>query len=86
MFAFSHKTKETHDTLTWRLLDAPSRERQFVLLTALHKGELSVSEAADVLLLVSRIESLSQPIHRRQMAAARDADPSWQRTGNRYTF
>jgi hypothetical protein len=73
MFSFTAKSgkdegERAQDRIVWRLLDAPSGERQFLLMTALQEGELRLSEASDVLLTVDRIESLSRPIHRRQMA------------------
>jgi hypothetical protein len=63
MFPFSGtKPIDNHESLVGRLLDAGSDERQFVLMTALQSGELRLSEATEVLRLVSRIESFCRPV------------------------
>jgi hypothetical protein len=49
------------DRLVWRLLDTRPDQRYLVLMRAFQTGELRLSEAPDVLLLVERIESLGCP-------------------------
>jgi hypothetical protein len=88
MFPFIARAGEVEgptaqDKIVWRLLDAPTSERQFVLMTALRDGELRLSEASDALLTVDRIESLGRPIRRRQLAVAGGTDPYWQQAGRR---
>jgi hypothetical protein len=91
MFPFIAKASEvegptTQDKIVWRLLDAPTSERQFVLIAALREGELRLSEASDALQTVDRIESLSRPIRRRQQAVASETGPYWQQAGRRVVF
>jgi hypothetical protein len=62
MFPFGSKTVDQHDSLVGRLLDAASGDRQIVLMKALQSGELRLSEATEVLRLVSRIESFCRPV------------------------
>ena len=61
MFPFTARTADSHDSLVWRLLDTGPDERRFVLMAALQSGELRLSEADDVLRLVSRLESIGGP-------------------------
>lgn len=62
---FNHKPKEAqarseiHSNLVEVLLDADELERRKLLLRALQTGELRKSEAAEVLRLVERLESVS---------------------------
>ena len=60
MFSFNSKPVGTYD-LVARLLDAASDDRQFVLMTALQRGELRLSNAANVLGIVARIETCGIP-------------------------
>jgi hypothetical protein len=87
MFPFTKtsKVEELHDRIVWRLLDASSKERPLVLMTALQTGELRLSEACEVLTTVNRIESLSQRVYELQPAIA-EPEPYWQQTGRRYIF
>ena len=50
---------EVHSALVEMLLDADELERRRLLLIALQTGELRKSEAADLLRLVERLESVS---------------------------
>jgi hypothetical protein len=87
MFLFNARASKAdalHDRIVWRLLDAPSGERPFVLMTALQSGELRLSEACEVLSTANRIESLSQPI--RPPATVGEFEPYWQQSGRRYIF
>jgi hypothetical protein len=91
MFPFIAKASEVEgptaqDKIVWRLLDAPTSERQFVVMTALRDGELRLSEASDALLTVDRIESLGRPIRRRQLAVVSETEPYWQQAGRRVVF
>ena len=61
MFASTNKVTQGRDNLVGRLLDAGSDERRFVLMAAFQSGELRLSEAPDVLRLVSRLESICSP-------------------------
>ena len=63
---FGHKApsneearSEVHSALVEMLLDADEMERRRLLLIALQTGELRKSEAADLLRLVERLESVS---------------------------
>lgn len=87
MFSFSARTSKVddqHDRIVWRLLDASSGDRPFVLMSALQIGEIRLSEACEVLTTVNRIESLSQPI--REPAAIAEPEPYWQQSGRRVIF
>lgn len=91
MFPFTPKANKTEDAsaqdrMVWRLLDAPCNERQLLLLTALRDGELGMREAADVLLTVERIESLSLPVHPDWLPETGETEPYWQQTGRRFIF
>lgn len=61
MTLFQDKADNRHDDLVEKLLATPMEDRKVVVMTALQTGELRLSEADDVLLLVSRLERLSNP-------------------------
>jgi hypothetical protein len=50
---------ETQSALVEMLLDADEVERKRLLLMALQRGELKMSEASDLLRLVERLEQVS---------------------------
>jgi hypothetical protein len=50
---------DRRDRLVEELLATPPADRKFVVMTALQTGELRLSEADEVLLLVARLEALS---------------------------
>ncbi len=65
MTLFQHRADsrhdEKHDELVEKLLATPIEDRKVVVMTALQTGDLRLSEADEVLLLVNRLERLSGP-------------------------
>jgi hypothetical protein len=60
---FNRKPADARETLVDRLLESNLDQRRQLLMEALQRGDLRLSEADEVLHIVARLEALAAPTH-----------------------